>query len=52
MGATVKKKQMPLFMVKSVQYLGQIVDAEGLHTAQDKIKAIEQAPRPRNLQQL
>jgi len=29
-------------MVKSVQYLGHILDAEGLHTAPDKIKAIEQ----------
>ena len=32
------------------QNLGHIVDAEGLHTVPDKIKAIEQAPRSTNFQ--
>ena len=39
-------------MVKSVQCLGHIVDAKGLHTAPDKIKALDQALRPTNIQQL
>ena len=40
------------FMTNSVNYLGYIVDAEGLHTAPDKIDAIRNAPRPENLHQL
>ena len=39
-------------MTRSVQYLGHFVDAHGLHTSPDKTKAIEQAPRPRNVQKL
>ena len=40
------------FMKSSVKYLGYIVDAEGLHTAPDKIDAITNAPKPKNLHQL
>ena len=40
------------FMKNSVNYLGYIVDAEGIHTAPDKIDAIRNAPRPENLHQL
>ena len=40
------------FMKNSVKYLGYIVDAEGLHTAPDKIDAIKNAPRLENLHQL
>ena len=31
-------------MKQSVQYLGHVVDAQGLHTLPDKIKAIKEAP--------
>ena len=36
----------------SVQYLGHRIDAQVLHTTDDKIKAITQAPVPKNLQEL
>ena len=35
------------FMKNSVKYLGYIIDAEGLHTAPDKIDAITNAPNLR-----
>ena len=44
------KQNKCTFMARSVQYLGHIVDADGLHTSPDKIKAIEQAPKHRNVQ--
>ena len=34
------------FMAKSVAYLGHIVDAQGLHPDPDKVRAINDAPRP------
>jgi hypothetical protein len=39
-------------MAKSVQYLGHIIDAEGLHPITDKIEAVQQAPPPRNVSEL
>ena len=41
------KQNKCTFMARSVQYLGHIVDADGLHTSPDKIEAIELAPKPR-----
>ena len=46
------KKAKCKFMQESVQYLGYIVDAQGLHTSPDKIQAIKEAPQPKNQQQL
>ena len=40
------------FMKLSVEYLGHSVDSEGLHTLPSKVEAIQQAPQPRNVQQL
>ena len=40
------------FLKSSVKYLGYIIDAEGLHTAPNKIDAITNAPKPKNLHQL
>ena len=40
------------FLKESVQYLGYVVDAQGLHTAPDKIQAITDAPSPKTQQQL
>ena len=37
---------------QSVQYLGYIMDAQGLHTSPDNIKAIKDATLPNNQQQL
>ena len=39
-------------MKDSVQYLGQRIDAQGLHATDDKIKAIVDAPIPKNVQEL
>ena len=40
------------FMKPSVQYLGYIVDAEGLHPTPEKVQAVKDAPKPRNVQEL
>ena len=39
-------------MVKSVSYLGHIIDSQGLHPTQDKVDTIQEAPSPKNLTQL
>ena len=46
------KKGKCLFMLKSVQYLGHRIDAEGLHATDSKLKAINDAPAPTNIQEL
>ena len=40
------------FMCQAVEYLGHRVDAEGLHTLDSKVAAIQQAPAPKNVQEL
>lgn len=40
------------FMAKSVAYLGHIVDAQGLHPDPDKVRAINDAPRPHSVSEL
>ena len=39
-------------MSTSVEYLSYKIDAEGLHTTPQKVEAIQQAPDPKNVQQL
>ena len=39
-------------MQSSVEYLGHRIDAEGLHTTAEKLKAIVEAPKPTNVQEL
>ena len=46
------KKPKCRFMVPSVNYLGHQIDSEGLHPLADKVKAVEEAPAPRNVQEL
>ena len=46
------KKAKCSFMSKSVYYLGHKIDSQGLHTLPDKVKAILEAPQPRNVQEL
>ena len=41
-----------VFMVDSVEYLGHRIDASGLHTLSEKVKAAQEAPHPRNQQEL
>ena len=40
------------FLEASVEYLGHRVDREGLHATNDKLRAIAEAPPPRNVQEL
>lgn len=40
------------FMAPSVVYLGHRIDAEGLHPVAEKVQAIHDAPRPRNVTEL
>ena len=40
------------FLKTSVQYLGHRIDAEGLHTTDDKVRAITEALVPNNAQEL
>lgn len=41
-----------MFMANQVEYLGHRVDAQGLHPMGNKVKAIEEAPEPRNVTEL
>lgn len=46
------KLQKCFFMQGSVEYLGYVIDAQGLHTAPEKVKAVVDTPQPKNQQQL
>ena len=48
----VRLKNKCFFMQPSVEYLGYLVDAEGLHATPQKVDAIVHAPRPKNTQEL
>ena len=39
-------------MLSKIEYLGHVIDESGLHPTQEKIKAIQEAPEPRNLAEL
>ena len=46
------RKEKCSFMGSSVTYLGYRIDKEGLHPLADKVKALKQAPQPRNITEL
>ena len=46
------KKAKCAFMCDAVEYLGHRIDADGLHTLSSKVKAIQDAPQPQNVQEL
>ena len=46
------KRNKCVFCQSSVEYLGHLIDAEGLHALPSKVAAILQAPEPQNIQQL
>ena len=50
-GLRVKPKKCK-FMKPSVEYLGHQIDASGIHNTTKKVKAILQAPRPRDVVKL
>ena len=41
-----------LFLKPSIEYLGHVIDQEGLHPTKDKVRAIKEAPTPKNLTEL
>ena len=43
------KRDWCAFMLSRVEYLGHVITAEGLHLAEDKIRAILKAPAPDNV---
>ena len=40
------------FLQQSVEYLGHLVDAKGLHATPSKVKALNEAPAPRDITEL
>ena len=46
------KKTKCAFLCSAVEYLGHRIDANGLHTLSSKVKAIQDAPQPQNVQEL
>ena len=40
------------FLISSVTYLGHLIDAGGLHPIQEKLKAVKNAPKPKNATEL
>ena len=50
-GVTLKESKC-IFLTPSVEYLGHVIDKEGLHPSPDKIRAIRNAPAPKNLSEL
>ena len=39
-------------MTKSVEYLGHVIDRDGLHPLQEKLRAIQETPEPCNITEL
>ena len=50
-GFTLKKAKCQ-FGLKSICYLGHVIDRHGLHLSSDKVKAVQEAPEPKNVTEL
>ena len=50
-GATLKELKCTI-AAPSVEYLGHIIDKDGLHPSEEKLRAIQLAPEPRNITEL
>lgn len=46
------KKPKCVFMADGVVYLGDRIDAQGLHPLPEKVEAVTNAPKPRNVTEL
>lgn len=46
------KKSKCIFMASEVEYLGHKINSDGLHPTADKIKAIQEAPKPESVTEL
>ena len=40
------------FMMSSVEYLGHRIDSKGLHPTEEKLRAVKEAPQPKNVGEL
>ncbi len=45
-------KDKCVFLAPSVEYLGFVIDAQGVHPTQEKVRAIQEAPQPNNVAEL
>ena len=45
-------KSKCFFLRPSIEYLGHIIDKDGLHPTTEKVRAIQEAPQPRNVGEL
>ena len=50
-GVTLKESKC-VFLASSVEYLGHVIDKNGLHPSSEKIRAIREAPKPKNVTEL
>ena len=50
-GVTLKREKC-IFASPFVEYLGHIIDKDGLHPSKEKVRAIKEAPVPRNVTEL
>ena len=50
-GVTLKRSKCA-FLTPSVEYLGHVIDKEGLHPSQEKVRAIQEALEPTNVSEL
>ena len=50
-GVTLKRHKCT-FAAPSVEYLGHVIDQDGLHPSEEKVRAIKQAPHTRNVTEL
>ena len=50
-GITINKEKC-LFLVNSLEYLGFVLDGNGIHKTQDKVRAVKEAKVPENVKQL
>ena len=46
------KKDKCVFTAPSVNYLGHKIDKDGIHPTEDKVRAVQQAPAPKNVSEL
>ncbi len=46
------KRDKCLFMQPSIEYLGHVIDEKGVHPTAEKVKAIQDAPTPKDVTQL
>ena len=44
------KKEKCAFRQKSCTYLGHVIDVEGIHPTEDKVRVVLNAPEPQNIQ--